>query len=234
MRKIPIYIIFILTISSQCFCQSGYSFGINFSPSLTVPSAPELADIKGKFNYSFGISGLFCMSEKIFLKTGINYTQKSYIQEHNPDTRNALVDAKGNTVIDIKDLNNLRIDPNRISYFDYIKKYQSISIPVIFNYKSAFNDQDALVYSAGIEQGFLYKIQGSLNLENKEEVTWTENMHNWTTSLTIGFGWYHQFSDKFLLFLSPKYSYDFYPAQNDLTVNFQTLSVAIDMLYNIK
>jgi len=232
MKKIFIIAAVFSSFLSRGICQSNIYVGINAVPSLTFPqSAQSFIHLNEEVNYSLGFDVLLFLNTQFFLKSGINYTQKSFSLSGIPDTRGTLVNDEGVVIYDINNPGAF-LDISRIRMLEITERFYSITVPVILNCKFSEEARETFFVSGGFEAAYLYNIKGYISTEENEKDTWNAKMNDWTASITAGFGWYQPLSERFLLIINPKYSYDFYPDWNRETFNFHTLSLSIECYFH--
>lgn len=228
--KISLSILFIAILVQFSYSQNHIYVGANVSPSITIPILKTKdPSINESFNYSAGLNGLYFFSNQIFMKTGINYSQKSLMFEDVPDTRNAWVDLNGNGIMETNELSD------EIITFDAWEIYQSINLPVTINYRLSEVHKASILFSGGFELGYLFNLKYIWDYESRGEEIWNKKLNHLFVSINLGVGLYQPIANKFLLLVIPKYSYDFYPARgrDNSSFNFHTIYIDTEFYFKL-
>jgi hypothetical protein len=192
-----------------------WSIGATASPAITIPhTSLNLPSPKNRFNYSFGIVGIYDLSPNVFAKGGLLYTRKDILLAKNiPDTRLGI------------DPGSDRIDISRIVYGDASEVYESVTFPITVNYRLTRGETIDLILSGGVETGFLF--QRKAIVEPTTSGTWShiQPEHKFETAVMMGIGVHYALSAGTAVLLIPTYSYSLYPDQDFGSLNFHTISL---------
>lgn len=207
------------SMAQLLYSQSRWEVGINITPSLSIPKTSlSLPSPKERFTYSFGIGALYKLNQNIFIRSGINYFQRSLLTATDIlDTRFVYDQATG------------RLDYDKIGKVDISEVYHSISLPLIFNYKFSNQDVTSLIISGGVEFGYLFGLKSIVNSTVGGESSTNENKKEIIASISFGAGLYQPIADNFHLIIIPKYSYDFYPNREDISFGFNSVSLSAEL-----
>lgn len=229
MKKLFLISLILLSVKTT-FPQNEIFVGINVSPQISIPTtSPQLEFLENQFNTSIGIKFLFGVNSKFSFETGINFNQNSFsINDMISTTRINYIDMNGNGVFDTGD-----ILLDELLTYDYTENYQSINIPIEINYTLTDNDRTNILVSGGIEIGYLFNIKYNMDYSNNDVETIDRKHQDLIGGLNLGVGVSHNFSNNFLLMITPTYSYLFYPDWGKNSLGFQEINLSIDLYYRI-
>ena len=217
-------VLFYLSLTQLIYSQSNWKIGTNISPSISIPQTNlSIPSPKERFTYSFGVDALYNFSKNVFIKSGVNYFQRSLLVAKDiSDTRFAYDPITG------------RIDYNKIGKVEISEIYQSISLPIILNYKFAEEDITSFIISGGVELGYLFNLKTIANSTVGGESSENESRKEFIASINLGLGLYQPISENILLIIIPKYSYDFYPSKESNSLGFQTIILGVELYVPLK
>ena len=95
--------------------------------------------------------------------------------------------------------------------FDDTETYQSIILPLTINYKLSNLYKTTLLFSGGVEIGYLYNVKYVYDFSSGEQRKYNKKFNNFIGALNLGVGLFQPISDNYLLLITPRYSYAFYP-----------------------
>ncbi|MDP2363370.1 MAG: hypothetical protein Q8M94_06325 [Ignavibacteria bacterium] len=222
MQKLLLFSILLFSIQSNQ-AQSKIYVGFNLAPSLSFPVMQGSSEqIEAKSNISFGITGAYFFDRNLYLKTAIILNQKSFALNGLPNTIGSLP----NGTWDVNDLQGY----DSYSTFDDTETYQSLILPLTINYKLSNLDNTSLLFSGGIEIGYLYNVKYVYDFSIGEQRTYNIKYGNIFGALNLGIGLFQPISNNYLLLITPRYSHTFYPKDWIKRLNVNTInSINLDV-----
>jgi len=221
--KYCLAVILLLTINEITYGQPKWTIGVNASPALTK-LAGNYEYEQFSLAYGAGFSSLYFINDRMFLRTGLNYKNKSSLEK----TPYALILLLPNNEYTY-------IDPNNNPY--YIKMNSMyFSVPLTLNYKISKEkegkDNASFFISAGLELNYQFRNAFKFHLIN-EKMTFKYvydfiDRGHFVGSLVLGFGIYQQISSKISLLLRPEYTYDFHYR------GFHSIGFNVELHYKLK
>ncbi len=223
MKKLKYFLLFLLFTQFQ-FAQSKIFLGVNTSPSISFPSITELNNyLDGNANISAGISGMYSIDNNILLKSGLIYNQRSFKIKGIPNTTGVLnVDPEW-----------LRTHYNLTSTFTDTETYQSVTLPLSIEYKLSNFEETSVLFSGGIEVGYLFNVKYVYDYNSGEQRIYNKDYNDFIGSINLGVGLYQPITNNFLLLITPKYSYSFYPDLGKMGLNFNTISLDVEFYFHL-
>ena len=224
MKKLIILSVLFLSIQSG-YCQGKIYLGINISPSLSYAVVPGFSSyFEEKSDFSFGINGIYFFDSNLFFKTALIFNQRSYAINGIPNPTYGL---NGNwNIIDIGSYDD---SPT----FDDTETYQSFMLPLMFNYKFSNLNKTSFLIVGGIELGYLFNVKYVYAFSDGEQKIYNINHKNFIGSFNLGAGLFQPISDNYLLLITPRYSYAFYPNRGDKSLNFHSVYLDIDFYFKM-
>ena len=224
MKKLKYFLLFLLFTQFQ-FAQSKIFLGVNTSPSISFPAITELNNyLDGNANISVGISGMYSIDNNILLKSGLIYNQRSFRIKGIPNTTGVPLNV---------DLEWLRTHYNVISTFTDTEIYQSVTIPLSIEYKLSNFEETSFLFSGGIEVGYLFNVKYVYDYNSGEQRIYNKDFNDFIGSINLGVGLYQPISNNFLLLITPRYSYSFYPNFGKMGLNFNTISLDAEFYFQL-
>ena len=224
MKKLKCILLFLLFTQLQ-FAQSKIFLGVYTSPSISFPAITDLNNyLDGNANFSLGISGMYSIDSNILLKSGLIYNQRSFKIKGIPNTTGVPLNV---------DLEWLRTHYNVSSTFTDTETYQSVTLPLSIEYKLSNFEETSVLFSGGIEVGYLFNVKYVYDYKNGEQRIYNKNYNDFIGSINLGVGLYQPISNNFLLLITPKYSYSFYPNFGKMGLNFNTISLDVEFYFHL-
>lgn len=199
--------------------------GANFSPSLSYVTEPEEAT--PGLTYSTGIDGLYFLDEHLFIKTGINFSQRSSILKDLP-AMDVFLDLNGDGLITLEELLNAEL----VTY-DITEVFQSVNLLLNLNYKFADEHKTSLVVSTGIELGYFYNTKFILDYSNGKQTIINWKYKKLMGEFNFGLGLYKPVGENFLLQIIPKYSYSVYDDRSPESREMHSIKLDMEFYFRL-
>ncbi len=229
--KTLIITLFILLIIQTSKAQNNIYLGVNISPSITYPVInTQSTNLNAHSNYSYGLNGFLSFNDHLFIRTGFNFIQKSFTIKNIPDTRTVPNEALGNNS---EIINGRNINYDQINTYNDYEIFQSINLPVTFMYLPSEVKNTNLVFSGGIEIGYLFNVRYIWDHSIGEQEIYNIKHNQFIGSFNLGLGLYQTILKDCILVVIPKYSYSVYPDMGKIKLRFHSIYIDTEFYFHL-